>query len=223
MGTTTSFNDEWIELLNNTDNTINLDSWILKSADEKLKISLRGQILAKGFYLLERTDDNSVLNIKADLVYKGALGNSGQDLKLYDSNGHMVDQVNYSSGWHKGDNITKQTMERVNSGNWQTSKDVNGTPKVKNSTGIIVAVIQNSLNNETLSKSKKSDSNTTGASVENTGNQIISQNFSDQEKETPYMYNPWLIFLISIALIIISAIVILLVKFTKLGNFFKKF
>jgi len=80
MGTTVSANDEWLELFNNTTGPIILDGWILKSADEKLKINLKGVISARGFYLLERTDDTTVPNITADLIYKGALSNTGEDI-----------------------------------------------------------------------------------------------------------------------------------------------
>jgi len=133
MGNTNSANNEWMELFNNTNNSIDLFGWMLKSIDEKIKINLAGQIAAGGFYLLERTDDNSVAGIIADLIYKGALTNSGMDLKLYDNLGNLIDQANYLSGWPAGDNKTKQTMERIESLAWQTSKESNGTPKSKNS------------------------------------------------------------------------------------------
>jgi hypothetical protein len=133
MGNTNSANDEWIELYNNTNESITLNDWVLKNSDEKLKINLEGTILSKGFYLLERTDDNAVPTITADLVYKGALRNEGESLKLYDSSGNLIDEINANSGWAAGNNATKQTMERISSGNWQTSQNVGGTPKAKNS------------------------------------------------------------------------------------------
>ncbi len=138
MGSTNSANDEWIELHNTTDKEIHLSGWTLTSIDEKINISLIGSIPAQGFYLLERTDDNSVPNISADLIYKGSLSNAGQYLKVYDSSNNLVDQANFSTKWPAGDNMTKQTMERVDSLTWQTSNNPNGTPKARNSLGAVV-------------------------------------------------------------------------------------
>ena len=133
MGTAHSANDEWLELKNNTANQIVLDGWSLQSADGKLKIKLKGTISANGFYLMERTDDTSVPNITADLIYTGALSNTGMDLKLYDNLNNLIDEVNCTGKWFAGDNATKQTMERTATG-WQTSTSPEGTPKAQNST-----------------------------------------------------------------------------------------
>jgi len=133
MGTQNSANDEWLELKNNTAYAINLSGWILQSADEKLKINLSGIILPNNFYLLERTDDNSAPNIKADQIYSGALSNTGDDLWLYDANNSLIDEANFTEKWQDGDNATKQTMERTDKDNWQTSTAAGGTPKFDNS------------------------------------------------------------------------------------------
>ena len=132
MGTTNSANDEWLELHNNTSGSLNLDGWVLKSDDGTPEIKLSGTIPANGFFLLERTNDNTISSIAADQIYKGALGNSGENLKLYDNTGKIVDEVNCSEKWLAGDNTTKQTMEKTPTG-WQTSKNPGGTPKAKNS------------------------------------------------------------------------------------------
>ncbi len=134
MGSTVSYNDEWIELYNNTETEINLSGWKLA------KINLSGIIPLKGFYLLERTDDNTLPNIPANQIYTGALGNKGEILTLYDDLGNLIDQTDCSGGWFGGDNSTKQTMERKNSQlpsndsiDWGTSQSPGGTPKAENS------------------------------------------------------------------------------------------
>lgn len=145
MGTTVSANDEWVELYNPTGQTVNLDSWVLKTADNKLNIKLSGNIGPGSFYLLERTDDESAPSMVADLIYNGALANDGERLQLYDATGVLVDEVNPAlnevNGWLAGNNTTKQTMERVGAG-WQDSQNPGGTPKAPNTAS--EKVIENS-------------------------------------------------------------------------------
>ena len=141
MGTTHSPNDEWMELYNNTENPINLDGWRLVAQDGTPKINISGTIPANGFYLLERTNDETVPGISADKIYTGALSNSGENLKLYDNLNNVIDEVNCSAGWFTGLGKPEyKTMERKNpqlsdsdSSNWQTSQNSGGTPNSKNS------------------------------------------------------------------------------------------
>jgi len=133
MGTPSSHNDEWIELRNNTDQEINLAGWVLKTADGGIKISLSGKISRNGFYLLERTDDETVPGLAADQIYTGALGNEGERLELLDISGAMVDLADHQNGWAAGDNSTKQTMEKAGADEWQTSEKTGGTPRSQNS------------------------------------------------------------------------------------------
>jgi len=155
MGTQKSPNDEWLELYNNANYGINLNGWSLKAKDS-LAIQLEGAIPAKGFYLLERTDDETLPSIKADQIFKGSLNNKGLELSLYDKNGVLMDKVDCSAGWFGGDNGTKQTMERTDpvkeggsAENWQTSLPEGGTPKEKNSLG---AAKEKNQKNETAGK-----------------------------------------------------------------------
>lgn len=134
MGTNLSSADEWLELYNNTSQEIDLTGWTLKASDGTPEITLEGIIAAQGYFLLERTDDNSVPAIIADQIYTGALSNSGENLELRDGENNLIDQVDCSEGWLAGDNNSKQTMEKADSG-WQTSLDRDGTPKAQNSKG----------------------------------------------------------------------------------------
>lgn len=148
MGTTNSANDEWIELFNNTSGAVNLDGWMLKSPDEKIKIPLSGQLSANGFFLLERTDDNSAPNAAADLIYTGALLNSGIKLWLYDNFNNLIDEADCGTGWFAGDNETKQTMERAG-GDWRSSQNPGGTPMSFNG-GVAAAEIAKPINSSLL-------------------------------------------------------------------------
>lgn len=139
MGTENSSNDEWIELYNNNNNSVNLSGWILKTSDEGINFSLKGYIKPKDYFLLERTDDSSVESIQADQVYTGGLNNSGEKLELIFNN-TVIDSIDCSLGWIAGNNETHQTMERIDSSisstnNWQTSEKSGGTPKQENSQG----------------------------------------------------------------------------------------
>ena len=133
MGTVDSANYEWIELYNYADYEVDLTEWTLKAEDGSPSISLNGKILPGGFFLLERTSDNTVIATSADMIYTGALGNEGEVLELKDASNTLVDTVVAPSGWPAGDNTTKATMERDVNGIWKTSLAQGGTPRFKNS------------------------------------------------------------------------------------------
>ena len=153
MGTSSSTSeDEWIELRNNTDQDVDLSGWTLRSNDGSPSIPLAGVLEAGGFHLLERSDDTTVNDIAADQIYTGGLVDSGETLALRDPTGRVVDTANASGGpWPAGVAAGRSTMERVNpfapdqDSNWRTNdgatrngKDakgnpLNGTPSSKNS------------------------------------------------------------------------------------------
>ncbi|QBP41912.1 phospholipase D-like domain-containing protein [Paenisporosarcina antarctica] len=141
MGTTVDYNDEWIELYNNTSTSQSLNGWTLTSSDGTPSISLSGNIPANGYFILERTNDTTVSEVTANQIYSGAMGNTGEIFELRDSSNAVIDQVN---AWHSGDNNTKATMERIDSlvtgtdsANWSMATDTYvegiGTPGKANS------------------------------------------------------------------------------------------
>ncbi|MCL5261885.1 MAG: lamin tail domain-containing protein [Patescibacteria group bacterium] len=138
MGSTTSANSEWIELKNISAEKISLAGWQIVAKDASIKIVFpaTAEISPGGFYLLERTDDASVPGVTADLIYSGALSNSGESLKLFNASCAVIDVIAASDGWPAGAATSRKTMERDVSGfGWHTSSFVEGTPKQENSIG----------------------------------------------------------------------------------------
>ncbi|MBU4023474.1 lamin tail domain-containing protein [Patescibacteria group bacterium] len=139
MGTDEQWQNEWIELYNEIDSDVSLDGWTLKAEDDSLFIKLKGIIKSKSYFLLERTDDTTVPDIKADQIYKGSLNNNGVKLILLNHN-DIVEEIDCVLGWFAGNNETKKTMERIipdfngcDPLNWKNSAEKGGTPKAQNS------------------------------------------------------------------------------------------
>ena len=145
MGTLTSANDEWIELKNVSGNKVDISGWQLIDQGEQIKVIFESnnKIQANGFYLLERTDDDSVPNIRADLIYVGALSNLDEGLRLFDKECNLIDEVLANKDWPAGDSLQKRTMERNSFGSiWHTYQGVgNGTPKSENSEPPVVSAL----------------------------------------------------------------------------------
>ncbi|MBI1984729.1 MAG: lamin tail domain-containing protein [Candidatus Wildermuthbacteria bacterium] len=157
-GTKASPTDEWIELLDTTDSSINLAGWSLRSSDKSgPDISLSGTIKSQSFYLIERTNENPTTET-ANLTVSfgnGLLNTDCEILSLYDEEENLIDQTvcNTDSSWPAGSaGPDYVSMERINSSgggmstaNWadnnlikHNAKDasnnfVNGTPKQDNS------------------------------------------------------------------------------------------
>ena len=120
MGTADSTNNEWIELKNIWGIPVKLSGWQLLDKDRQIKIvfSEDAIIPAGGYYLLERTDDNSMPDARADLIYTGALGNTNEALYLFDSNCQLEDEVLANPNWPAGDNSLKKPMARFDVLDW---------------------------------------------------------------------------------------------------------
>ncbi len=129
-GSAGNANAEWIELRNTGSTAVSLEGWSLSAEDGSPAITLVGTIVAGGFFLLERTSDESVPGVTADQIYSGALGNSGETLTLKNSSGQSVDVVSGGENWENvgGDNTTKDTAQRTSTG-WITGSP---TPRAAN-------------------------------------------------------------------------------------------
>jgi len=115
---------------------------------------LNGIIPAKGYFLLERTNDETIKDLEADQIYTGALENTSEDIQIRDASGNLIDSVpcETNGGWFAGEKDGAYTMERIDSSfpgttknNWHTNNGItrngtdadgnpiNGTPKAENS------------------------------------------------------------------------------------------
>ncbi len=158
MGSDSSFEDEWVELYNDTDHDINLDYWTIDNAGDgsKLTLPVGSVIPAHSYYLISNfaaDDGDSALsdtNISPDYITGDLdLDNDGETLTLKDAFENTVDEADGGSGWPAGENgDDKKSMERndVPSTGWHTCTDSEcndtdfwdsegdnyGTPKAEN-------------------------------------------------------------------------------------------
>ena len=112
MGTAFSYNDEWLELYNPGTHAVDLTGWTLTDGDD-LTITLTSTIPAQSYYLLERTNDDSVPGVIGDQTYAGSLSNEGETLSLTDDATVLSDAVPCSSGWFSGHADGRVPMARV--------------------------------------------------------------------------------------------------------------
>ena len=134
MGTTVSANDEWIELFNQDVTAVDLTGWRIDADDGSPSILLSGTITGNGYFLMERTDDTTVPDISADMIYVGALSNSGETLRLKDSSGNEVNTVVGGADWGNvgGNNEIFETAQRTGN-SWLTGVP---TPRAQNVAGV---------------------------------------------------------------------------------------
>lgn len=155
-GTDASSSDEWIELYNTSATAHDLSGWTITALDGKPTLALSGSIAPLSYILIERTGDDTVSDISADLVIPfsgGSLENTGETLELRDATGAVIDSVACDGGWFAGSaSPDYATMERIDvlapgdqAGNWASNtglvttgldasqKALVGTPKYKNS------------------------------------------------------------------------------------------
>ncbi|MEK7074492.1 MAG: right-handed parallel beta-helix repeat-containing protein, partial [Patescibacteria group bacterium] len=175
----TTSKDEWIELYNPTPKTISLANILLDSpTNNSFKINLSGTIASHGYYLIERTKDDAITDILADLTaaFGSGLSNSGEQLVLK-LGSTTIDATPPSGtcpdGWCAGSASGQYyTMERYdplssgeNQTNWASWQDivrygtnaeaqpVKGTPKHRNALNYAIVIFSTNLStNKTLTK-----------------------------------------------------------------------
>ena len=139
--------EDWVELHNPTNDTIAIGLWEFKDENDDHVFTIQGdQILGPGQYLVLCKDTVAfndhfpdVGNFAGDFGF--GLSGGGELIRLFDSNGLLVDKVEYnnSSPWPTEPNDNGPTLELINPSldnalgdNWAASDDY-GTPGAVNS------------------------------------------------------------------------------------------
>ncbi len=209
---------EWIELKNISTSSLNLGGWHLINKSGALKVDFDedDSIIAGGYFLLERTDDDAVLGITADKMFVNAIKNSDESLKLFDNDCLIADEFRTGDGkdWLAGNSAPDyRTAERAGDLTWRTysgsgTKGIFGTPKAENSPAIsneIVVATSSDNNSGTGSGGSSSGADNGGGSpppppppppppIPNTGTIYISEVMVGMEGNADYefaeIYNP---------------------------------
>lgn len=148
---------EWIEIVNVTEETINLKNWSISDVISPTKaiISSTDFFLNSGDYLIIAKDTNifSFYNgIRNKTIIKnfGALGNTEDGIVIYDYAGTVIDSVYYRSKWGGTDGTSLERISfnksSLDSSNWKPSLSrESGTPGRINSYNFIRSYSKNSL------------------------------------------------------------------------------
>jgi Lamin Tail Domain/FlgD Ig-like domain/CARDB len=149
---------EWIELVNVSNEEINLKNWSVSdvlSTPTKNFISTNDLLLEPDEYLII-AKDTSFFNIHPNVTAKtkfvnfGSLGNSADGVIIYDFRDGIIDSLFYRSSWggKKGYSLERISFEEAtnDSTNWTTSLSTFGsTPGEPNSIGNVLPGKRNDL------------------------------------------------------------------------------
>ncbi len=146
-------NDEWMELYNNSSQAVSLDDWIMEIVGSK-EIDLKGEISPGGYYLIERTNDDSVPNVAADVAVsfgRKGLKNTGSILILKNASGNEIQKIDAQNGWPAGNNESKETMQ------WNGVLWITATPTPKALNAGLSLVTENDSASEDLKQPNQTD------------------------------------------------------------------
>ena len=134
---------EWIELMNVSDQVINLKDWQIGCGVSKIvntKISPTDILINPTDYVLISNDSSFLAAVNTKIVKSeiNSLGNSSGEVVLYDFRGAVIDSLKYSPNWGgmKGFSLERISIlkETNDSSNWIASLNPEGgTPGYENS------------------------------------------------------------------------------------------
>ncbi len=102
---------EWLEIHNTTEAEIDLNGWTLHDNSEegfRFEAAQPQLIPPGGWFVLARNGDPEINGgILADLAFENlALGNGGDELRLLDPFGSLIDAVSYGDGWPSASGVS---------------------------------------------------------------------------------------------------------------------
>jgi len=119
---------EWLEIVNRSDNTINLNGWTIKDGDDNqhlITIADPNSIILPGEYFILSRNNNISINggFISDYVYENiSLSNTQDVILLLDDSGAIIDEVNYTSSWPYSNGVSMElhdiSLNNNNSENW---------------------------------------------------------------------------------------------------------
>lgn len=135
--------NEWMELYNPGESAISLNGWQMLDKTEDIKVIFENTdaIPAKGYFLLMRGSVNFISGISPDKFYSGAINNSDETLRLFNSSCVLVDEIkDTGDNWKNiGGSASPEyrTAEKSAGGTWRSysgqTEAIMGTPKAENS------------------------------------------------------------------------------------------
>ena len=139
--------EDWVEFHNSSAGVVDISNWVFKDEDDDHSFTIpEYTTLASGEFIVLCNDSSAFTSqFPAVTNFVGEIGfgfsGGGELLRLYDSNGTLVDSVNYddSDPWPEEPDGDGPTLELINpsldnvlSESWSASSD-NGTPGTVNS------------------------------------------------------------------------------------------
>ena len=144
--------DDWVELYNNSDSSINISDWQFKDSDDSHVFTIPSNtILQDNGLLVLCKDTTSFKSLFPDVEnYMGnfdfGLSGGGELIRLYDQQGQIVDSLNYDDNapWPEEPDGNGPTLELINvnldnalAASWRSSYTIGGSPGSPNNAPII--------------------------------------------------------------------------------------
>ena len=140
--------EDWVEIYNRSGSDVDISGWVLKdSNDDNGFVIPSGTVLGTGEYLVLVTDSAAFRGNHPNVIhFIGAVdfkfSNGGELLRLYDSGGELIDDVEYDDegDWPSEADGDGPTLELIDPdkdnnapANWGSSTQNYGTPGEENS------------------------------------------------------------------------------------------